>query len=67
VGTGQHTHTRTRTSWIILDCRQFGTRPNALRGVEEAGLRGRDEADDERAVFIFLYFNFVVPIQQSGE
>jgi hypothetical protein len=41
---------KTHTSRIILDGGQLGTRPNTLRGIEEAGLRGRDEADDERAV-----------------
>lgn len=43
-------HDTTHTLRIILDSGQLGTRPKTLRGVEEAGLRGRDEADDERAV-----------------
>lgn len=38
-----------RTLWIILDSGQLGTCPKTLRGVEEASLCGRDEADDERA------------------
>ena len=42
----------THTSRIILDGGQLGTRPNALRGIEKAGLCGRDEADDKRAVWV---------------
>src|SRR6266851_9111 len=56
----------TRTSRIILDRRELGTHPRTLRGVEEAGLRGRDEADDERAIFIFfkfILFCFVVEVE----
>ena len=43
---------RAHTSWIVLDRGQFGSRAQALCGIEEPRLCGRDEAHDHYAVFL---------------
>src|SRR6266702_8944662 len=50
----------THTSWVVLDRGQLGPRTEALCGIEEPRLCGRDETHDQRAVFCA----FVVVVSQ---